>query len=126
MNTQRDLHVVVDPEWRRSAGYEDYAATANRLGLAALNRGTAFVGSVHEPELQAHQLANAAMVQLFDASALAPGDMKDKVLAFQQEVKTFLVHYMKEAMRSEGRRIGLMLEAHGFSNAASLVKSTQI
>jgi hypothetical protein len=66
------------------------------------------------------------MVQLFDASKLAPGDMRDKVLAFQEEVMTFLLRYIKEGMRSEGQRIGLLLEAKGFSEAASLVRSVKV
>lgn len=126
METQRDLHVVVDPGWRSSAGYEDYAAAAEQLGLAPLNRGTAMIGNVHAPLEQVNQLANAFMLQLFDASAVAPGDMKAKILDYQLEVRAILSHYLKEAMRSEGRRIGLMLEGHGFSKAASLVKATQV
>lgn len=126
MDTQRDLRIKIDPDWRKSKGYQEYADTAGKLGLAALNSATVFVGSVHEPNLVIEQIANAWMLQLFDASGNAPEDLKSKVLGFQEESMTFCRHYLGEAMRIEGIRIGLMLEAHGLSAAASLVKSTQV
>ena len=97
---------------------------ARNAGLSVLGGGAGFSGSVLDPELTAHQLANSAMVQLFDASQLAPGDMKDKVLGFQDEVKRFMVHYMREAARIEQQRIGLILEASGHSNAAALIRKS--
>lgn len=124
MDTQRDLHIKIDPDWRKSKGYQEYADTAGKLGLAALNQQTVFLGSVHEPGLIVEQIANAWMLQLYDASASAPEDLRNKVLGFQAESMTFCRHYLREAMRIEGLRIGLLLEAHGHSAAASLVKST--
>ena len=109
-------------EKKKIRSFQEYAEIARQSGLSPLGVRTGFIGNDYDPELTAHQLANAAMLQLFDASQLAPGDLKDKVLAFQGEVKTFLVHYIKEAMRSEQRRIGLVLESSGHSNAASLIR----
>jgi len=123
MQTVTETNPVHDPEKVTHKSFQEYADLAKKAGLSVLGSGpVAFVGSAFDPELAVHQLANAAMVQLFDASALAPGDMKNKVLAFQDEVRTFLVHYMKEAMRSERHRIGLLLEASGHSNAAALIR----
>lgn len=123
MQTVHELRLKHDPEKNTHRSFIDYAETARSLGISPLGSAKGFTGNAHDPELTAHQLANACMVQLFDASQLAPGDMKDKVLAFQEEVKTFLVHYLKEAARIEQLRCGLLLEASGHSNAASLIRT---
>lgn len=125
MKTVHELKPTFDPEKKTFRSFQEYAELATKVGLPVLGNGSSkgFSGSVHDPELTAHQLAAAAMVQLFDASQLAPGDMKEKVLGFQDEVRTFMVHYMKEAMRIEQLRIGLVLEASGHSNAAALIRS---
>jgi len=124
MKTMHELRPQIDPDKRKFKSFLEYAEMANKIGLPALGTSLGFSGSLHDPDLTAHQLANAAMVQLFDASQLAPGDMKEKVLGFQAEVRTFLVHYMKEAMRIEQQRIGLVLEAAGHSSAAALARNT--
>lgn len=124
MKTVHELRPQVDPEKRKYRSFLEYAEMARKAGLAPLGADRTFAGSAHDPELTAHQLANAAMVQLFDASQLAPGDMKEKVLGFQDEVRNFLVHYMKEAMRIEQLRVGLLLEASGHSAAASLIRGS--
>lgn len=128
MRTRNDElpNTGLDLERLQHREFQDYAAAARSAGLSALGVPTAFVGNAHDPELIAQQLANAWMVQLFDASALLPGNLKDKVLGFQEEVMTFAKHYIKEGMRNETRRIGLLLEGHGYSQAASLVKATGI
>jgi DNA-directed RNA polymerase subunit E'/Rpb7 len=122
MDTINDLRESVDPDKRKSRSFKEYAEIASRAGLPVLGGVVGFSGNIMDPNLTAHQLANACMVQLFDASQLAPGDMKTKVLAFQEEVRTFLVHYIKESARLEQRRIGLVLEASGHSSAAALAK----
>lgn len=126
MKTVHELNPVYDPEKKLFRSFQEYAEMAKNLGLPVLGDGVSkgFRGSVHDPELTVHQLAAAAMVQLFDASQLAPGDMKDKVLGFQEEVRTFMCHYMREAMRIERLRIGLALEGSGHSNAAAFVRSS--
>ena len=118
-----ELRPKHDIEKKLHPTFIDYAEKARAHGLPALGMSAGFSGNVHNPEHTAYQLANACMVQLFDASQLAPGDMRDKVLAFQDEVQTFLVHYIKEAMRMEQLRIGLTLEAHGHSQAAALIRT---
>ena len=123
MKTMHELRPRIDPDKKKFKSFIEYAEMAGKMGLPALGTSVGFTGSVHDPELTAHQLANAAMVQLFDASELAPGDMKNKVLGFQEEVKTFLVHYMKESMRIEQLRIGFVLQASGHSDAAALIKT---
>jgi hypothetical protein len=125
MQTVHELRPIHDPEKVTHRSFTEYAELATKAGLAVLGDGKSkgFSGSVHNPELMAHQLANATMVQLFDASAIAPGDLRDKILAFQGEVRTFLVRAIKEAMRSEQLRIGLMLEAAGHSSAAALTRT---
>lgn len=122
MQTINETRPYFDPEKKQHKDFKEYAELARKLGLVTLGSNTGFAGSMFNPELTANQLANAAMLQLFDASQLAPGDMKNKVLAFQEEVKTILVHYIKEAMRTEQHRIGVTLEASGHSAAASLIK----
>ena len=124
MKTAHELKPQYDKDKTKFRSFEEYAQLAKKSGLPVLGSGSTvgFMGSVYDPELTAHQLANAAMVQLFDASQLAPGDMKEKVLGFQDEVQSFLVHYLKEAMRIERQRIGLLLEGQGHSNAAALIK----
>lgn len=125
MKTVHELAPVFDPEKKSFKSFQEYAEMATKAGLPVLGTGSSkgFSGSVHDPELTVHQLAAAAMVQLFDASQLAPGDMKEKVLGFQGEVRTFMCHYMREAMRIERLRIGLALEGSGHSNAAAFVRS---
>lgn len=124
MRTQNDNPPVIDFDKLKHASYADYVATANRLGLSALGRATQFTANINDPESLAEMLTNSCMVQLFDVSALAPGDLKDKVLAFQEEVMAILKRAITDGMRFEGQRIGLMLEKHGHSAAASLVKAT--
>lgn len=125
MQTVHELRPQTDPDKKKFKSFTEYAEMATKAGLAVLGNGSTkgFSGSVFDPDLTAHQLANSTMVQLFDASAVAPGDMRDKILAFQDEVRTFLVHALKEAMRSEQLRIGLMLEAAGHSSAAALTRT---
>jgi hypothetical protein len=125
LKTVHELRPKYDPEKVVHRSFVEYAELAKKSGLAVLGDGVGkgFSGSLYDPNLTAHQLANATMVQLFDASAVAPGDMRDKILAFQDEVRTFLVHALKEAMRSEQLRIGLMLEAAGHSSAAALTRT---
>lgn len=124
IRTQSDemAHVVADPDKFRSREYLEYADNAAKIGVVPLGHSMAFHGSRHDPELMIEQLANGFMVQMFDASDLAPGQMKDKVLAYQEEIMVIQKHYLRQAMRSERIRIGLVLEAAGHSNAASLVK----
>jgi hypothetical protein len=123
VRTVHELRPTHDPEKRVHRSFIEYAEMAAKRGLSVLGNGPVmFAGNVHDPELMAHQLANACMVQLFDASGLAPGEMRDKVLAFQDEVRTVIVHHLKEARRYEQRRIGLLLEAQGHSQAASLIR----
>lgn len=118
-----DTVVVHDPEKFEHRDYREYEVNAAKIGVAPLGRSRGFSGSHLDPKLAVGQLANSFMVQMFDASALAPGQMKDKVLAYQAEIMTLLSHYLREAMRSERLRIGLELEMAGHSAAASLVKS---
>lgn len=126
MQTQYDEKRFIDFDKFRHKSYVDYQETARKIGIAAIGKSTVFVSNVHNAEHDCHTLANSFMVQLFDASDLAPGDLKNKVLAFQEEVKSFAVHYMRTAKKNEAQRIGLLLEAHGHSAAASLVRSTQL
>ena len=126
MQTLRDERPTIDIEQIAGRRYQDYAREALAAGLAPVGKAAAFVGSLHNQELMIAQLANAFMVQLFDLSALAPGDFKTKVLAFQDEVKTVLTHYLREAARTENLRIGLVLESAGHSASASLVRTTQV
>jgi hypothetical protein len=125
LKTVHELRPKYDPEKVVHRSFVEYAELAKKSGLAVLGDGVGkgFSGSVLDPELTAHQVANATMVQLFDASQLAPGDMKNKVLAYQEEVKTILVHNIREAMRTEQQRIGLILEAAGHSTAAALIRT---
>jgi hypothetical protein len=118
-----DTVVLADPDKFKSREYLEYKETAGKLGLVALGGARGFYGNHLDPALQVGQLANSFMVQMFDASALAPGQMKDKVLAYQEEIMVILTHYLREAMRSERLRIGLELEAAGHSSAAALVKN---
>lgn len=122
MKTVHELKPQIDPDLKKHRTFQEYAEMASNAGLSVLGTARGFHGNVMDKELIAHQLANAAMLQLFDVSAIAPGDLRDKILAFQDEVRALLVHYLKEAMRSEQQRIGMVLEASGHSNAASLVK----
>ena len=126
MQTQYDEKRIIDFDKFRHRSYIDYQEAARKIGIAAIGKATAFVSNVHAAEHDCHTLANGFMVQLFDASELAPGDLKNKVLAFQDEVKTFAVHILRTAKKNEAQRIGLLLEAHGHSTAASLVRSTQL
>ena len=122
MRTVHELKPKADPEKKKFKSFQEYGQMAQGAGLSVLGTNTGFAGNVHDPALTVGQLANAATVSLFDVSSLAPGDLKEKVLAFQQEVHTILSHYLKEAMRLEQLRIGLLLEAHGHTQAASLIK----
>lgn len=122
MKTVHELLPVMDPEKKAHRSFQEYSEMAANAGLPTLGTARGFHGSFLNREVMVHQLANAAMLQLFDVSALAPGDLKDKVLAFQEEVKTILVHYLSEAQRLEQQRVGMVLEAAGHSSAASLIK----
>src|SRR5262245_45270605 len=106
--------------------YRAYAREARDAGFAALGQPTVFLGNLHNPNLTVHQLANALLVAMFDASQVAPGNLKNQILAFQEETKTLFTQYLKEATRLEGERIGLMLESAGHSTAASFVRQTII
>jgi hypothetical protein len=106
--------------------YREYSDSAAKIGVVALGTPKGFYGNHLDPSLTIGQLANAFMLQLFDVSALAPGQMRDKVLAYQQEVMVTLTHHLREAMRSERLRIGLELEAAGHSSAAALVKALKL
>jgi hypothetical protein len=121
-----DMKVNVDPEKFEHKDYKEYERSASRLGIVSLGKPKGFYGNHLDPNLTLGQLANSFMLQMFDASDLAPGQMRDKVLAYQQEVMTILVHHLREAMRSERLRIGLELEAAGHSSAAALVKSLNL
>lgn len=116
----------VDHDKFKHKDYLEYSANAAKIGVVSLGKSKGFYGSHLDPKLVLGQLANSFMVQMFDASALAPGQMKDKVLAYQEEIMTILTHYLREAMRSERLRIGLELEAAGHSSAAALVKSLKL
>jgi hypothetical protein len=111
-----------DPEKFLHRDYVDYKTMARDHGIVALGQPQGFYGSIFDPNLTIGQFANGFMLQLFDASALAPGQMKDKVLAYQDEVKTILVHYLRLAMETERTRIGRVLEAAGHATAAAMVK----
>lgn len=123
MKTVHELKPQIDPEKKTFKSFQEYAEMATKAGLSPLGTVRGFNASIHDSLAIAHQLSNAAMLQLFDASALAPGDLRDKVLAFQDEVRHILVHYMTEAQRLEQQRIGMVLEAAGHSQAASLIKT---
>lgn len=122
MKTIHELKPQIDPEKRVHRSFQEYAEAARKMGLAPLGGSVGFYGNINDPELVAHQYANASMVQLFDVSALAPGDLKNKILAFQEEVRTILVHNIREAMRAERQRIGSLLEHQGHSSAAALIR----
>lgn len=126
MDTAHEHAGKVDPDRLNHPSYQAYADAAKKAGLAALGRNTVFVGNLHNQSLTIHQIANAFMVAMFDASQVAPGDFKNQILTFQDEVRVLLTKHLREATRIEGERIGLMLEANGHSNAASLVRSTLI
>lgn len=111
-----------DPEKYQHREYLDYKLLANDHGLVALGKPQGFYGNIYDPNMTIGQYANGFMLQLFDVSALAPGTMKDKVLAYQDEVRTILVYYLRLAMETERKRIGLVLEAAGHSTAAAIVK----
>ena len=121
-----DVKGSIDPEKFNSREYKEYEQSASRLGIVSLGKPKGFYGNHLDPDLTLGQLANSFMLQLFDASDLAPGQMRDKVLAYQQEVMTILTHHLREAMRSERLRIGLELEAAGHSSAAALVKALKL
>lgn len=123
MKTVHELRPQIDPERKIHRSFQEYAEAASKIGLSPLGTVRGFHASIHDPQAIAHQLANAAMLQLFDTSALAPGDLRDKVLAFQDEVRTILVHYVSEGQRIEQQRIGMVLEAAGHSQAASLIRT---
>lgn len=122
MKTVHELKPQADPEKRAHKSFQEYAEAARKIGIAPLGGSVGFYGNIHDPELVAHQYSNAAMVQLFDVSAVAPGDLKNKILAFQEEVRTILVHNIREAMRAERQRIGSLLESQGHSSAAALIR----
>lgn len=115
--------MAYDLDKLKHRSFQDYAAEATKLGLSVLHNGpVTFDGNLHDPDLTAHQLANAAMVLMFDVSALSPSDLRDKILAVQDEMRGILVHSHGQAMRMERQRIGLLLEASGHSVAASLIR----
>jgi hypothetical protein len=115
-----------DPEKYEHREYLDYKATANKLGLVGLGKPQGFYGNIYDPDLTIGQYANGFMLQLFDVSALAPGQMRDKVLAYQDEVRTILVHYLRLAMETERKRIGLVLDAAGHSTATAIIKKLHL
>jgi len=115
-----------DPEKFEHKTFIDYKEQANKIGIVALGKPKGFQSNTLDPDHTVGVLANSFMLQLFDVSALAPGQMRDKVLGYQDEVMTILTHYLREAMRCERTRMGLILEAAGHSSAAALVRPYKI
>ena len=122
MKTQlENARVIIDSDKLVHRDYDEYRARAAKIGVASLGQSKALTANLFEPESVVWQCANAIMVSLFDTSALSPGDMRDKVLAYQEEVMTIVAHQLREAMRLERLRIGLLLDGQGYSSAAALV-----
>jgi hypothetical protein len=75
------------------------------------------VGRGFTPE----ELADQAMGKLMHVSLNAPPAIRDQALAFQQNLRVLLVHYLTQAARSERTTLHNKLKAAGFSDAADLV-----
>jgi hypothetical protein len=75
------------------------------------------VGRGFTPE----ELADQAMGKLMHVSLNAPPAIRDQALAFQQNLRVLLVHYLTQAARSERTTLHNKLKAAGFPDAADLI-----